>query len=119
MRGIIAAIALCLLISAVLTACGKSDGAPIPIQDIQVKASYLTEGYDVYKYVAIKRQMDASPDGINALLDYFVDMYGKAGKVKIMVFPDASSAYQAVSERVLAELEMENGEVIRRVVNVH
>ena len=55
---------------------------------------------------------------MNMLLDYFEDKYKAEGKVKVMIFPDAASALQAVSSRVLATLEMENVEVTHRTVNV-
>ena len=117
MRIIPAGIALCLLIPLICIGCGKSEGPPIPVQYVQVQASYLSEGYDVYQYVAIKKQMDAAPDRLNMLLDYFENLYKSEGKVKVMIFPDAASAITAVSGRVLATLEMENGKVTMRVVN--
>ena len=118
MRGIITGIVFCIIFSFTLTSCGESDGPPIPIREVQVEASYFSEGYDVYQYVAITKPLYATPDHLNMLLDYFEDKYGDEGKVKVMVFPDAASAIQAVSSRVLATLEMENGEVTRRTVNV-
>jgi len=115
-------IALCIISAAILLNCSKSGGPPIPVKEVQVEGSYLSEEYDVYQYVAVnaeKRPMDATPDSMNKLLDYYEKLYKGKGKVKVMIFPDAASAIQAVTDRVLAELEMENGKVIRRMVNVH
>jgi hypothetical protein len=115
-------IALCIITAAILLNCSKSGGPPVPVKEVQVEASYLSEEYDVYKYVVVnaeKRPMDATPDSMNLLLDYYENKYKDKGKVKVMIFPDAASAIQAITERVLAELEMENGKVIRRTVNAH
>ena len=110
-------ILVCVMAFAVASGCKKSGGPPIAVREVQVQAEYLAEGYDIYKYVAIKDQKDNFPDTLMELLTYYETLYAKEGKVKVMVFPDAASAIQAISDRVLAELEMENGKVIRKVVN--
>ena len=121
MRSIPITIVLCFLSAALLLNCSKSkDEPPVRVKEVQVQATYLSEGYDVYEYVAVdaeKRPMDATPDAMNKLLDYYQKKYKDRGKVKVMIFPDAASAIEAVTDRVLAELDMENGKVISRTVN--
>jgi hypothetical protein len=118
MTGRLTCALVCVLVLSILPACGKSDGPPIPIKYLQVQASYLSEGYDVFQYVSVKQPVDRTPDKLDALLDYFEAKYKNEGKVRVTVFPDAASAIQGVSNNILATLEMKDGKVVSRTVNV-
>ena len=61
MRRILTGIAFCLIFSFTLISCGETDGPPIPIREVQVEASYFSEGYDVYQYIAIKNRCMQHP----------------------------------------------------------
>jgi hypothetical protein len=108
------------------TACGKSSAAPHSVEEIQISDEYLSRGYDVYKVVAFPFKADDPDRGtsitremVNDVLDYYQELYRGEKKVKVMIYHDPSSAVQAVSKALLAELEMEGGKVKMRTNEVY
>ena len=109
----------------ILPGCEKSNGVPYNVQHVQIAEDYLSEGYDIYMAVAFppsarnpKAGKSISDEMVNEVLDYYQEMYRDKGKVKILIFRDPASAVQGVSDWSLGELEMENGEVVFRMVTV-
>ena len=98
--------------------CEKGEETPYPVKIIQVADDYLSKGYDIYLTIALIRTEDARGDRLTELMNYYQRRYQDYGKVKVIIFRDAQSAIQAVSSAVLAELEMENGKVIMKMINV-
>jgi hypothetical protein len=112
--------ALLIVIVFSMIGCSESEGPPYPVKDIQIGGSYLSEGYDVYKNVAFHDNYKAgiSPDKVNALLDYYMEKFKDQKRVKVMIFRDAAAAVQGVTNLIVGELEMVDGEVIFRRVNI-
>ena len=92
-------------------------GPPYQVIEVRVAEHYLEKGYDLFKSVVVKRPEDVTREKLNELLDYYQDLLKEEGKVKVMIFYDADSAAQGISELVLAEIIMINGEVTWRRIN--
>ncbi len=100
--------------------CGKSDKPPFKVREVQIAGDYVSEGYDIYKNIAFPDRYSAgiSPDKVNALLDYYEEKFKDQKRVKVMIFRDAAAAVQGNTSLIIGELEMVNGEVILRSVNI-
>jgi hypothetical protein len=119
------AVTVLLLCVAVLGGCDKSGGAPYGVTPVQIEGDETTESYDVYQAVAFppsannpSKGKSITRDMVEEVLDYYQEKYKDLARVKVMVFRDAAGAVQGVTDLAFAELEMENGEIIRRIVTM-